>query len=148
MNVNEPADYPDYQRIDDIEDVHKGDMVVCKSGNRYEVRGLSKDGLDVALVDTLYGDVNPSHFTVSPEMFAYALRREKPQLMDKPGLWVDRNGDLWSFAVVKRSPVVLQGTQIRRNGIWLPKVWQAHVYTDMFADDYAPFHPYKPENNE
>lgn len=67
----ELLDDPEYERIDNIEDVHKGDIFVAKSGNRYDIRCVDpRRGRPVFEV-SIEGEVRE---WIGSESFAYALR--------------------------------------------------------------------------
>ncbi|NMM99347.1 hypothetical protein [Bifidobacterium olomucense] len=132
-------DDPDYDRIGDFDDVRAGDIAVFSNGNRHQVTDVDPEDRIIRLRAI---EAPAASVWADDRMFAYALR-PKPQLPDKPGLWVDKNGDLWVFAAT--DPNVYQGTRLRHDGAWAVTGQRIHTYTDMFAGDNAPFHPYNPE---
>lgn len=87
----ELVDDPEYERIDNIEDVHAGDIFVAKSGNRYDIwcvdprRGRPVFGVSIE------GEVREC---IGSKSFAYALRL-KLRLPDEPGLWLDKDDNTW-----------------------------------------------------
>lgn len=89
----ELLDDPKYERIDNIEDVHKGDIFVAKSGNRYDIRCVDpRRGRPVFEV-SVEGEVRE---WIGSKSFAYALRL-KLRLPDEPGLWLDKDDNTWMF---------------------------------------------------
>ena len=84
---------PEYERIDNIEDVHAGDIFVAKSGNRYDIwcvdprRGRPVFGVSIE------GEVREC---IGSKSFAYALRL-KLRLPDEPGLWLDKDDNTWTM---------------------------------------------------
>ena len=89
----ELVDDPEYERIDNIEDVHAGDIFVAKSGNRYDIwcvdprRGRPVFGVSIE------GEVREC---IGSKSFAYALRL-KLRLPDEPGLWLDKDDNTWTM---------------------------------------------------
>ncbi|PJM79989.1 hypothetical protein CUU80_02315 [Bifidobacterium scaligerum] len=143
----ELLDAPDYERIEDFDDVSAGDIAVFANGNRHQVTDVDhEDGIiRIRAIEAPGASV-----WADDRMFDYALRR-KPRLPDKPGPWMDKDGDLWFFAEVGRmNPLFLQGTRVSHQDKWVPQASQIHVYSDKTADQlqspepYAPFRPYKP----
>lgn len=89
----ELLDDPKYKRIDNIEDVHAGDIFVAKSGNRYDIRCVDpRRGRPVFAV-SIEGEVRE---WIGSESFAYALRL-KLRLPDESGLWLDKDDNTWMF---------------------------------------------------
>lgn len=87
----ELVDDPEYERIDNIEDVHAGDIFVAKSGNRYDIRCVDpRRGRPVFGV-SIEGEVRE---WIGSKSFAYALRL-KLRLPDEPGLWLDKDDNTW-----------------------------------------------------
>lgn len=87
----ELLDDPEYERIDNIEDVRKGDEVFTLSGNKYKARAVY-ESMEV------YADGDGFIPITQRKYFAYALRpkpKQKPKLPDHGGLWVDKNGGHW-----------------------------------------------------
>lgn len=77
----ELLDDPEYERIDNIEDVREGDEVFTLSGNKYKARAVY-ESMEV------YADGDGFSPIIQREYFAYALR-PKPKL---PGCWRIRQG--------------------------------------------------------
>lgn len=93
VDTVELLDDPEYERIDNIEDVHAGDIFVAKSGNRYDIRCVnSRRGHPVFGV-SIEGEVRE---LIGSKSFAYALRL-KLRLPDEPGLWLDKDDNTWMF---------------------------------------------------
>lgn len=87
----ELLDDPEYERIDNIEDVREGDEVFTLSGNKYQARSVY-ESMEV------YVDGDGFSTIIQRKYFAYALRR-KPKLPDHDGLWWDKDNALWSVAI-------------------------------------------------
>lgn len=87
----ELVDNPEYERIDNIEDVREGDEVFTLSGNKYQARSVYESR-------EVYVDVDGFSPIIQRKYFAYALRR-KPKLPDHDGLWWDKDNALWSVAI-------------------------------------------------
>ena len=89
VDTVELLDDPEYERIDNIEDVRKGDVYVGTDGNRYTVLRRTTSNLQpltVAVINTT--------FYPHRSYFGYALR-PTPKLPDHDGLWLDKNGKTW-----------------------------------------------------
>lgn len=87
----ELVDDPEYERIDNIEDVREGDIFVAKDGNHYPIKHIGDYGLGATFCVSLpYG----IRAWLDDSAFSYALR-PKPQLPDRDGLWFDKDGALW-----------------------------------------------------
>lgn len=84
-------DDPEYERIDNIEDVREGDEVFTLSGNKYQARSVYESR-------EVYVDGDGFSPIIQRKYFAYALRR-KPKLPDHDGLWWDKDNALWSVAI-------------------------------------------------
>lgn len=87
------VDDPKYERIDNIEDVHAGDIFVAKSGNRYDIRCVDPRHGRPVFVVSIEGEVRE---WIGSKSFAYALRL-KLRLPDEPGLWLDKDDNTWMF---------------------------------------------------
>ena len=87
----ELLDDPEYERIDNIEDVREGDIFVAKDGNHYPIKHIGDYGLGATFCVSLpYG----IRAWLDDSAFSYALR-PKPQLPDHDGLWLDKGDGLW-----------------------------------------------------
>ena len=85
----ELVDNPEYERIDNIEDVREGDEVFTLSGNKYQARSVYE-------AREVYVDGDGFSAIIQRKYFAYALRR-KPKLPDHDGLWLDKDGNTWTM---------------------------------------------------
>lgn len=85
----ELVDNPEYERIDNIEDVREGDEVFTLSGNKYQARSVYESR-------EVYVDGDGFSPIIQRKYFAYALRR-KPKLPDHDGLWLDKNDNTWTM---------------------------------------------------
>lgn len=89
----ELLDDPEYERIDNIEDVREGDIFVANDGNKYLIANVDTNrAFECCRVYLSYAPA----FELSNVVFAYALR-PKPKLPDEPGLWFDKYDAVWCF---------------------------------------------------
>lgn len=89
----ELVDDPEYERIDNIEDVREGDIFVANDGNKYLIANVDTNrAFECCRVYLSYAPA----FELSNVVFAYALR-PKPKLPDEPGLWFDKYDAVWCF---------------------------------------------------
>lgn len=131
----ELLDDPEYERIDDIDDVREGDIFVAKDGNHYPIKYIGDYGLGATFCVSLpYG----IRAWLDDSAFSYALR-PKPKLPDHDGLWLDKNGKTW---VVSESGTTLFDPE---SLIWrIPKISGVAFGTKSdTAIDLAPFRPAK-----
>lgn len=89
----ELVDDPEYERIDNIEDVREGDIFVANDGNKYLIANVDTNRAFGCC--RVYLSYAPA-FELSNVVFAYALR-PKPKLPDEPGLWFDKYDAVWCF---------------------------------------------------
>lgn len=127
----ELVDDPEYERIEGIYRIDTGDVVVCRSGNKYPVVGSTTHELRIEVEN--YGTV-----FISREDALFGLR-PKPKLPDHDGLWLDKNGKTW---VVSESGTTLFDPE---SLIWrIPKISGVAFGTKSdTAIDLAPFRPAK-----
>lgn len=90
----ELVDDPEYERIEEADDLQEKDIAVTLDGNRYKVIDVEKGrnrfwGL-------VYGAVGQECIALGFNAFTYGLR-PKPRLPDKPGLWLDKDDAVWCF---------------------------------------------------
>lgn len=91
VDTVELLDDPEYERIDNIEDVREGDIFVAKDGNHYPIKHIGDYGLGATFCVSLpYG----IRAWLDDSAFSYALRPE-PKLPDHDGLWLDKGDGLW-----------------------------------------------------
>lgn len=95
-SISVPDD-PEYERIDNIEDVHAGDIACTTEGNHFPVIDLKPDPLGDMLLRIRISEID-GEYCIDSDDFAYALRR-KPKLPDHDGLWWDKDNALWSVAI-------------------------------------------------
>lgn len=82
VDTVELLDDPEYERIDDIHDVCKGDIFVATNGNRFSVAAVDDDDkTDSTLAVIIQAENTNYHTWMFNSNFAYALRR-KPKLPD------------------------------------------------------------------
>lgn len=93
----ELVDDPEYERIDNIEDVHAGDIFVATNGNRFSVVAVDDDDeTDCTLAVMVQAEIPDFHDWMLNSNFAYALRR-KPKLPNHDGLWLDKDDNTWTM---------------------------------------------------
>lgn len=90
-------DDPEYERIDNIENVQVGDIACTTEGNHFRVIDLKLDPLGDMLLRIRISEID-GEYCIDSDDFAYALRR-KPKLPDHDGLWWDKDNALWSVAI-------------------------------------------------
>lgn len=124
----ELVDDPEYERIDDIDDVRVGDVYVGTDGNRYPVVGLAEFA-DYPLRVKVSGGACLPH----RDYFAYALR-PKPKLPDHDGLWLDKDDAIWQVYDHQAIPVYddADGWGVQRE-----------IFSVSQLGQYAPFRPAK-----
>lgn len=131
----ELLDDPEYERIDNIEDVRVGDIFVANDGNRYPVMNVDLDSMDAdgaGYAVRVNGSV-PGSFWIRNSMLAYALRR-KPKLPDHDGLWLDKDNAIWQVCDHQAVPVYDDADE-----------WglQREIFSVSQLGQYAPFRPAK-----
>lgn len=130
----ELLDDPEYERIDDIHDVCKGDIFVATNGNRFSVATVDDDGKTDSTLAVLIQAENPYfHAWMFNSNFAYALR-PKPKLPDHDGLWFDKDNAIWQVCDHQAVPVYDDADE-----------WglQREVFSVSQLGQYAPFRPAK-----
>lgn len=90
----ELLDNPNYERIEEADDLQEKDIAVTLDGNRYKVTDVEKDRN--RFWGRVYGAVGQECIALGFNAFTYGLR-PKPQLPDKPGLWLDKDDNTWMF---------------------------------------------------
>lgn len=93
----ELVDDPEYERIEGIYRIDTGDVVFCRSGNKYPVVGSTTHELRIEVEN--YGDV-----FISREDALFGLR-PKPKLPDHDGLWLDKDNAIWQVCDHQAVPV-------------------------------------------
>lgn len=88
----ELLDDPEYERIEEADDLQEKDIAVMLDGNRYKVTDVEK-GRN-RFWGRVYGAVEPECIALGFNAFTYGLR-PKPRLPDKPGLWLDKDDNTW-----------------------------------------------------
>ena len=88
----ELVDNPEYERIEEADDLQEKDIAVMLDGNRYKVTDVEK-GRN-RFWGRVYGAVGPECIALGFNAFTYGLR-PKPRLPDKPGLWLDKDDNTW-----------------------------------------------------
>lgn len=97
VDTIELVDDPEYERIDNIENVQVGDIACTTEGNHFPVIDLKPDPLGDMLLRIRISEID-GEYCIDSDDFAYALRR-KPKLPDHDGLWWDKDNALWSVAI-------------------------------------------------
>lgn len=95
-SISVPDD-PEYERIDNIENVQVGDIACTTEGNHFRIIDLKPDPLGDMLLRIRISEID-GEYCIDSDDFAYALRR-KPKLPDHDGLWWDKDNALWSVAI-------------------------------------------------
>lgn len=133
----ELLDDTEYERIDNIEDAHEGDIFVADDGNRYRVTSIDIDDMnaDGARCFVRVNGAICGCFWISNRMFAYALRR-KPKLPDHDGLWLDRDGNTWTMRDGS-----MQLTCVGADGLCFTRPWFSPDSVQVLTA--APFRPAK-----
>lgn len=88
----ELLDDPEYERIDEADDLQEKDIAVMLDGNRYKVTDVEKDRN--RFWGRVYGAVGQECIALGFNAFTYGFR-PKPRLPDKPGLWLDKDDNTW-----------------------------------------------------
>lgn len=91
----ELLDDPEYERIDNIENVQAGDIACTTEGNHFRVIDLKPDPLGDMLLRIRISEID-GEYCIDSDDFAYALRR-KPKLPDHDGLWLDKDDNTWTM---------------------------------------------------
>lgn len=97
VDTVELLDDPEYERIEGIYRIDTGDVVVCRSGNKYPVVGSTTHELRIEVEN--YGDV-----FISREDALFGLR-PKPKLPNHDGLWLDKDNAIWQVCDHQAVPV-------------------------------------------
>lgn len=94
IDTIELLDDPNYERIEEADDLQEKDIAVMLDGNRYKVTDVEK-GRN-RFWGRVYGAVGQECIALGFNAFTYGLR-PKPRLPDKPGLWLDKDDAVWCF---------------------------------------------------
>lgn len=95
VDTVELLDDPNYERIEEADDLQEKDIAVMLDGNRYKVTTDVEKGRN-RFWGRVYGAVGPECIALGFNAFTYGLR-PKPRLPDKPGLWLDKDDNTWMF---------------------------------------------------
>lgn len=134
IDTIELLDDPEYERIDDIHDVCKGDIFVATNGNRFSVAAVDDDDKTNSTLAIMIQTEDPDSYAwMFNSTFAYALR-PKPQLPDHDGLWLDKDNAIWQVYDHQAVPVYDDA-----DGWGL----QREVFSVSQLGQYAPFRPAK-----
>lgn len=128
----ELVDDPEYERIDNIENVQVGDIACTTEGNHFRVIDLKPDPLGDMLLRIRISEID-GEYCIDSDDFAYALRR-KPKLSDHDGLWLDKDDAIWQVCDHQAVPVYDDADE-----------WglQREVFSVSQLGQYAPFRPAK-----
>lgn len=130
IDTIELLDDPEYERIDNIEDVREGDIFVAKDGNHYPIKHIGDYGLGATFCVSLpYG----IRAWLDDSAFSYALR-PKPQLPDRDGLWFDKDDAIWQVCDHQAVPVYDDADE------W---GFQREIFLVSQLVQHAPFRPAK-----
>lgn len=91
VDTVELLDDPEYERIDNIENVQVGDIVHTRQGNHFPC----VSNMNVSHWPQVYIEEIDSKFVIGISSFAYALRPQ-PKLPDHDGLWLDKDDNTWT----------------------------------------------------
>ena len=89
-------DEPEYKIIEDITGVQPGDVFVQTNGNKYPVQEITDDGHCLVLIDS-------NTYRIDDAAFDHALRPAPARIPDRPGLWEDKSGGLYTVWKTVRS---------------------------------------------
>lgn len=92
IDTIELLDNPNYERIEEADDLQEKDIAVTLDGNRYKVTDVEK-GRN-RFWGRVYGAVGQKCIALGFNAFTYGLR-PKPRLPDHDGLWLDKGDGLW-----------------------------------------------------
>lgn len=92
IDTIELLDNPNYERIEEADDLQEKDIAVTLDGNRYKVTDVEK-GRN-RFWGRVYGAVGQECIALGFNAFTYGLR-PKPRLPNHDGLWLDKGDGLW-----------------------------------------------------
>lgn len=92
IDTIELLDNPNYERIEEADDLQEKDIAVTLDGNRYKVTDVEKG--HNRFWGRVYGAVGQECIALGFNAFTYGLR-PKPRLPDHDGLWLDKGDGLW-----------------------------------------------------
>lgn len=127
----ELLDDPNYERIEEADDLQEKDIAVTLDGNRYKVTDVEK-GRN-RFWGRVYGAVGPECIALGFNAFTYGLR-PKPRLPNHDGLWLDKDDAIWQVCDHQAVPVYDDADE-----------WglQREVFSVSQLGQYAPFRPAK-----
>lgn len=129
VDTVELLDDPNYERIEEADDLQEKDIAVMLDGNRYKVTDVEK-GRN-RFWGRVYGAVGQECIALGFNAFTYGLR-PKPQLPNRDGLWFDKDGALWVARDGKaRAICTSKGT------------WMTSAPVNSRLHEFAPFRPAK-----
>lgn len=128
----ELLDDPEYERIDNIENVQVGDIACTTEGNHFPVIDLKPDPLGDMLLRIRISEID-GEYCIDSDDFAYALRR-KPKLPDHDGLWLDKDDAIWQVCDHQAVPVYDDADE------W---GFQREIFLVSQLVQHAPFRPAK-----
>lgn len=94
VDTVELLDDPNYERIEEADDLQEKDIAVTLDGNRYKVTDVEK-GRN-RFWGRVYGAVGQECIALGFNAFTYGLR-PKPQLPNRDGLWLDKDDNTWTM---------------------------------------------------
>lgn len=128
----ELLDDPEYERIDNIENVQVGDIACTTEGNHFRVIDLKPDPLGDMLLRIRISEID-GEYCIDSDDFAYALRR-KPKLPNHDGLWLDKDDAIWQVCDHQAVPVYDDADE------W---GFQREIFLVSQLVQHAPFRPAK-----
>lgn len=102
IDTIELLDNPNYERIEEADDLQEKDIAVTLDGNRYKVIDVEKG--HNRFWGRVYGAVGQECIALGFNAFTYGLR-PKPRLPDHDGLWLDKGDGLWLVTGDRKSVV-------------------------------------------
>lgn len=132
VDTIELVDDPEYERIDNIENVQVGDIACTTEGNHFPVIDLKPDPLGDMLLRIRISEID-GEYCIDSDDFAYALRR-KPKLPNHDGLWLDKDDAIWQVCDHQAVPVYDDADE------W---GFQREIFLVSQLVQHAPFRPAK-----
>lgn len=131
VDTVELVDDPNYERIEEADDLQEKDIAVMLDGNRYKVTDVEK-GRN-RFWGRVYGAVGQECIALGFNAFTYGLR-PKPRLPNHDGLWLDKDDAIWQVCDHQAVPVYDDADE-----------WglQREVFSVSQLGQYAPFRPAK-----
>lgn len=147
----ERLDDPDYERVSEDRALNAAfengpGYAVLKNGNRGRIMKLQINSLEPNKYWLTFSDdpESDSVMVYGSEVDHFEIPKPKPQLPDKPGLWVDKDGSIWTTS---SSATYVKRIYNNLNHIWSWMDDSQQTNNENCLAQYAPFRPFKPEEN-